>query len=93
MNEFSNKNYNTRMSFVNQFFQKNIHDYESVKLRGDTGWKSSGLIVITYHCVKDKRHSEESYGLEPALLCDLSDDTVIAICHDLLARWRGETPC
>lgn len=90
MNEFSNKNYNARMHFINDFFQNAIFDYESVRMRGDTGWKSTGAIDITYHSVKGKSHNEEHYHLLPELLCDLSDETVIAICNDLLAKWRKE---
>jgi len=86
--KFEDKYYNNRLVFINDVFERNITDNESIEVYADTGWKTSHDIRIYYESVKNKKHVSESYFLSPKLMTDLTDSTVIAICTDLLAKWR-----
>ena len=85
-----NKMYNDRLDFINDFFQKNSSENEETTVYADVGWKCNGDIYIQYHRVKNRTHTSESYWLYPKLMCDLSDSTVVAICTDLLSKWRSK---
>jgi len=88
--KFENEEYNNRLMFINDFFDRNSTDNESIEVYADVGWKTLHDIRIRYESVKNKKHVSESYYLSPKMMTDLSSSTVISICTDLLARWRGE---
>lgn len=86
--KFENGEYNNRLMFINDFFNRNSTDNESIEVYADVGWKQSHDIYIHYESVKNKEHISESYYLSPKLMADLCESTVILICTDLLAKWR-----
>jgi hypothetical protein len=65
--KFEDKYYNNRLVFINDVFERNITDNESIEVYADTGWKTSHDIRIYYESVKNKKHVSESYYLSPKM--------------------------
>jgi hypothetical protein len=78
-----------RLDFVKKYFEKESSDSEHIIVE-PSDVSSLPLIIVHYETVKNKQFIALKFGLSPALLTILSNDTVNDILMELLHYFRSK---